>query len=142
MSKFNFKNIDSQKRNREIEGTTGAELGLAGGVTLQVLAATDANPRWKQFGDDYLAEVRRLVRAKASDERVKAFQADQFAKLFVIGWDVLNADDDSPIPLTYEACVAYLMESDDAIPAIQAMVFENQNFRGARIEAVVNQTGE
>lgn len=136
MSSFKFKNIDKQKRNRDIEGVVGTELGLAGGVTLQVLAATDANPRWKQFGQDYLDEVKRLIRAKASDERVKAFQADQFARIFVIGWDVLDAEDDSPIPLTYEACVAYLMESDDAIPAIQATVFDNQNFRGARIEAI------
>ena len=140
MAKFKFKNINLQKRNREIEGITGGELGLAGGITLWVLAATDANPRWKQFGDNYTAEVRRLLRAKASDERVKAFQADQFAKIFVIRWEgVLDEDNnDAPIPLNTETCVDFLLESDDAIPAIQAMVFENQNFRGARIEAIVN----
>ena len=136
--KFRFKGVDQQKRNRELEGVIGAELGLAGGITLRVLAATDANPRWKQFGQTYRDEVGRLIRAKASDERVKAFQAEHFARLFVIGWDVLNEDDDRPIPLTHEACVDFLLESDDAIPAIQATVFENQNFRGARIEAIVN----
>lgn len=142
MAKFKFKNIDQQKRNREIEGVTGTELGLAGGITLMVLAATDANPRWKQFGQAYRDEVGRLIRAKASDERVKAFQADHFSRMFVIGWDVLDADSDRPIPLTHEACVEFLLESDDAIPAIQATVFENQNFRGARIEALVTKAGE
>lgn len=141
MAKFKFKNIDQQKRNREIEGVTGAELGLAGDITLMVLAATDANPRWKQFGETYANEIRRLVRAKASDGRVKAFQAKEFAKLFIIAWDVKDAETDQDIPLTPEACEAFLLESDDAIPAIQAMVFETQNFRGARIEAISEQLG-
>ena len=51
---YRFKNADRLKRNREIEGETGTEIGFPGGDTLWILAATDANTRWVRFGDDYI----------------------------------------------------------------------------------------
>ena len=135
---FKFKNIDALQRDTEIEGTTGTPLGLAGGITLNLLCASDANPRWKTGGEKFRAELRRLGRANASEDRVKKFLAEEFAKMFVIGWEgVLNADDDQPVPLTKESCVAFLLAADDAIPAIQEIVYDSKNFRGQRIEAIV-----
>lgn len=142
MANFRFKNIDKLKRNRDIEGITGTELGLGAGITLTVLCASDANPRWRQFGDDYTAEVRRLIKAKASEDRVKKFQAAEFARLFVIAWEGVVDADDNPIPMTLEACTAFLYEADDAIPAIQETVFETKFFRGQRVEAVATRVGE
>lgn len=135
---YNFKNADRLKRNRTIEGETGTEIGFPGGDVLWVLAATDANPRWVKFGDEYINGLRRLQRANASDERVKAYQAEWFTNLFVLRWDV-KAEGDEPVPFSRDACRAYLMETDDVIPAIQQTAFNNQNFRGDKIEVAVDE---
>jgi hypothetical protein len=73
---YKFKNAQRLKRDRCIEGETGTEIGFPGGDMLWILAATDANPRWVRFGDDYINGLRRLHRANASDERVKTWQAE------------------------------------------------------------------
>ncbi len=135
---YKFKNVDKLKRNREIEGGTGTELGFDGGDTIWVLAATDANPRWVKFGDDYINELRRLQRANASTERTKAFLAEWFTRLFVLRWEVKGVGDKS-VPFSQEACRAFLMETDDVIPAIQKTAFDNTAFRGAKIEVVVGE---
>lgn len=135
---YNFKNADRLKRNRTIEGETGTEIGFPGGDVLWVLAATDANLRWVKFGDEYINGLRRLQRANASDERVKAYQAEWFTNLFVLRWDV-KAEGDEPVPFSRDACRAYLMETDDVIPAIQQTAFNNQNFRGDKIEVAVDE---
>jgi hypothetical protein len=135
---FKFKNADKLKRNREIEGGTGAEMGFDGGDTIWILAATDANPRWVKFGDDYINELRRLQRANASAERTKAFLAEWYTRLFVLRWEV-KGEGDKPVPFSQEACRAFLMETDDVIPAIQKTAFDTQNFRGAKIEVVVGE---
>jgi hypothetical protein len=138
MSDFKFKNTARLTRDRKIEGETGTEVGLAGGDTLWLLAATDANPRWEKWGDDYLNELRRLTRANASTDRVKEFLAEWYTRMFVLRWSVAG-EDGQPVPFSTEACEAYLMQTDDVIPAIQRTVFETQNFRGARIEVVVGE---
>jgi hypothetical protein len=135
---YKFKNADRLKRNRAIEGETGTEIGFPGGDTLWILAATDANPRWLKFGDDYINGLRRLQRANASDERVKTYQAEWFTRIFVFQWDV-KGEDDAAVPFSQEACRSYLMETDDVIPAIQRTAFDNQNFRGAKVEVVVGE---
>jgi hypothetical protein len=135
---FKFRGIQKLQRNRDIE-RDGALLGI-GDVTLLVRAATDVNPAWRQFGDDFRAELRRLARANASEDRTKKFLAESFARMFVIGWPDPPIDDDSgqPVLFSTEACVAWLMQGDDQIPAIQGMVYDTQNFRGQRIEAIVD----
>lgn len=135
---FKFKNAGLLKRNRKIEGEEGTEIGFPGGDTLWVLAATDANPRWVRFGDEYINGLRRLQRANANDERVKAYQVEWFTNLFVLRWDV-KGDDDEPVPFSKEAVKAYLMETDDVVPAIQKTAFDSMNFRGDKVEVVVGE---
>jgi len=98
---FKFKNAGLLKRNRRVEGEEGTEIGFPGGDKLWILAATDANPRWVRFGDDYINGLRRLTRANANDERVKAYQVEWFANLFVLRWDVKGEDDES-VPFSKE----------------------------------------
>ena len=43
------------------------------------------------------------------------------------------------MPFSREACIEFLMQTDDASPLIQAMVYDTQYFRGDRIEGVVEQ---
>lgn len=135
---YRFKNADRLKRNRKIEGEEGTEIGFPGGDKLWILAATDANPRWVRFGDDYINGLRRLQRANANDDRVKAYQVEWFANLFVLRWEV-KGEDDEPVAFSKEALKAYLMETDDVVPAIQRTAFDNQNFRGDKIEVVVGE---
>lgn len=137
MSQFKFGNIDDLKRNRDIEGETGTEVALRGGIKLRLLCATDANPAWKQHGEAFRNELRRLARAGASDERVKKYLAHELTRLFVKGWEGVMDTEGNAIPWTKEACEAFLVEADDAIPAIQDIVYDTQNFRGQRIEAIV-----
>mgnify|MGYP000452750931 CR=1 FL=1 len=137
---FQFKNIDSLKRNREIEGTVGTTIGFkASGIALQVLAASDANPRWRELGDNYVNEYRRLQRANAPEERIKKFLAENLTRIFIIGWSGVLDVDGNEIPFTHEACVALLLEVDDIIPALLEVVSDNMKFRGARIEIISDQ---
>lgn len=135
---YRFKNADRLKRNRKIEGEEGTEVGFSGGDKLWILAATDANSRWVRFGDDYINGLRRLQRANASDERVKAYQVEWFTTLFVLRWDV-KGDDDQPVPFSKDAVKAYLMETDDVVPSIQKIAFDTMNFRGDKVEVVVGE---
>ena len=137
MSQFRFGNIEDLKRNRDIEGEAGTEVALRGGIKLRLLCASDANPRWKQYGEAFRAELRRLSRAGASDDRVKKYLAEQLTRIFVKDWEGVVDTDGHPIPFTKEASEAFLIEADDAIPAIQEIVYDTQNFRGQRIEAIV-----
>lgn len=137
MSEFTFKNIGRLQRDRTIEGETGTELAV-GDVTLRVLAGTDANPRYRQWGEDWRNELKRLSRANASEERVKKFQAEWFTRMFVLDWPKPPLDGDGhPVPFSKEACEAFLFQADDVIPAILDIVFETKMFRGARVEAIV-----
>lgn len=134
---FQFKNIDSLKRNREIEGVIGTTIGFrSSGIALQVLAASDANSRWREFGDNYLNEFRRLQRADAPQERINKFLAENLTRMFVIGWTGVFDQDGNEVPFGHEACVALLLETDDIIPALLEVVSDNMKYRGARIEIV------
>ena len=138
---FRFKNIKKSQRNREIEGVIGAPLGLPDGVKLQVLAMSDANPRWVQHGDEYSAGLNELTLAGASPKQMKAFFDEWHPRLFVIGWSNNPGPDDKDVPFSLAACQSYFRQSDDAYLAIIGMVRETKNFRGARVEAVRRSVG-
>lgn len=134
---YEFDNIGAMQRDRTIEGETGTELGLPGGITLTVLAASDANPRWRNRIEEIGAELNRLRNAKANPERQRKFLSRIYAETIVIGWDGVKAKG-VKIPFSVDACAAFLLAADDAYTAIDAVVYETKNFRGARIEAVVS----
>lgn len=140
MSQYQFDNIDDMKRNREIEGETGTELGLPGGITLIVLAATDGNPRWKAQSEKILAELNRLERARAPNEKVRAFLSRKFAEALVKDWRGITSSG-TPIPFSVEACTAFLLQADDAYAAVNQIVWDSKYFRGSRIEASVAEAG-
>ena len=59
----------------QMAGEMGTEIGLPGGITLTVLAASDANPRWEARREKTQIELRRLNNANASAQRKTAFLA-------------------------------------------------------------------
>ncbi len=132
-----FDNIEDMQRNREIEAE-GAELGLPGGRTLIVRAASDANPAWRAKGESIANELRRLRNARATPETTRAFLARTYARLLGRDWRGVTANG-VPIPYSPEAGEAFLLAADDAYAAVDAMVYETINFRGQRIEAIVDQ---
>lgn len=138
---YTFDNIEAMKRDREVEGEKGAELGLPGGITLIVLAATDANPRWRQRSAEITSELNRLRNALADSVRVRSYLARIYSQTLVIGWRGLKGNG-VEIPFSPEACAAFLLQADDAYVAVDNIVYDTKNFRGARIEAVVAQAGE
>lgn len=140
MSDFNFGKVDHLIRNLEIEGETGTELGLDGtDITLTVLAGTDANLRWKNGREKMRAELKRLENAKAGQDRIRAYLAGIYADVIVKDWRGVVDANDNPIPFSREACKAFLIKVDDAFAAIESVIFDTKNFRGARIEAVVTE---
>lgn len=140
MSEFVFDDIEGLQRNREIEGQTGTELGLPGGITLIVLAATDANPRWKARNEQVVAELNRLRNARVPPERTRKFLARVYAETLVKDWKGVKSKG-VEVPYSVEACAAFLMAADDAYTAVDAVVYETKNFRGSRIETVVGEAG-
>lgn len=140
-AEYQFDDIAPMKRDRDIEGETGTELGLPGGITLIVLAATDANPRWRNRADEITAELNRLRNARAPGERVRKYLAVIYSQCLVIGWRGVKSRG-AEIPFSSEACAAFLLQADDAYTALDNVVYDTKNFRGARIEAVVSQAGE
>lgn len=136
MSGYVFDNIEPMKRDRDIEGEKGTELGLPGGITLKVLAATDANPRWRNRGDEITAELNRLRNARAPNERVRKYLSTIYSQTLVIGWAGVKGNG-VEIPFSAEACAAFLLAADDAYTAVDNVVYDTKNFRGARIEAIV-----
>ena len=139
MSDFTFGNVDALKRNLELEGEKGTELGIGAGITLVVLAATDANPQWKARGEQIRAELNRLSNARADNKRVRAYLAGIYADTIVKGRRGVVDGDGNAIPFTREACKAFLLDVDDAYAAVDAIIYDTKNFRGARIEAVVEE---
>ena len=138
MPDFEFGNVDHLKRNLEIEGKTGTELGIDGGITLIVLAASDANPMWKAQRDKVRRTLASLTNARADDRRARDFLSSVYAETLVKDWRGVVDKDGNAIPYTREAGEAFLRQIDDAYAALEAVVYETKNFRGARIEAIVD----
>lgn len=141
MKEYVFDNIGPMQRDRKIEGETGTELGLPGGITLIVRAATDANPVWRNRSEEITAELNRLRNARATNDRVRTYLSRIYADCLVIGWSGVKSNG-VEIPYSPEACAAFLRQADDAYAAVDNVVYESKNFRGARIEAVVASAGE
>lgn len=135
---YSFDNIESLQRNREIEGEKGTELGLPGGITLTVLAASDANPRWRARADQIASELRRLSAARATPERQRNYLSRVYADCLVIGWSGVKSDG-IDVPFSPDACAAFLRQADDAFAAIDAVVYDTKMFRGERIAVAVDQ---
>ncbi len=136
---YEFDNIEELQRKPEIE-SEGTELGLAGGITLIVRAASDANPLWRAQSDKIAKEIRRLRNARATNARVKSFLAPKYAQLLVKDWRGVKSKG-IEIPYSAEACTAFLLAADDAYAAVDEIVWDTQNFRGERVEAIVERTG-
>jgi len=141
-SEFTFGNVEALKRNLEIEGEKGTELGIGAGITLIVLAASDANPQWKMRGEQITSELNRLRNARADNKRVRVYLAGIYAECIVKDWRGVVDGEGNSIPFTREACKAFLVEVDDAYAAVDAVVYDNKNFRASRIEVVVTGAGE
>lgn len=141
MKEYRFDNIGAMQRNRELEGEKGVELGLPGGITLTVLAATDANPKWRSRSEEITTEIRRLNNAKATNDRVRTYLSRVYAETLVVGWSGVRTEG-VEVPFSVEACTAFLRQADDAYAAVDNVVYDTRNFRGARIEAVVASAGE
>ena len=136
-SDYQFDNIAALQRDRAIEGETGTELGLDGGITLIVLAATDANPRWKAQSEAMTREIRRLSNAKASGDRSRKYLARKYAETLIKDWRGVTSGG-VEIPFSVDACAAFLVAADDAFTALEGIVYETKNFRGQRIEVLVD----
>lgn len=138
--KYVFDDIESLQRNRELEGETGVELGLPGDRTLIVLAASDANPRWRQRSEAFRNELNRLQNARAPADKVRAFLANTYATTLIKGWRGIKSNG-VDIPYSPEACTAFLLAADDAFAVIADFVYETKNFRASRVEAVIQSVG-
>lgn len=146
MTDYVFDDVEEMKRDLEVEGKTGTVVDFPDAPDgterwMRLLAATDANPRWKADQVKILAGWRRLVNAKAPAAKIRKYFAPIYARCLVIewgGWRIQGAE----IPLSVEACTALLLQADDAYDIIDDMVWKTQNFRGQRIEASVKKLGE
>lgn len=135
---YQFDGIETMQRNRDIEGKTGTELGLPGGIVLTVLAASDANPRWRNRSEEIGAELRRLANARATPVRQRQYLSRIYAECLVIDWRGVKSKG-IEIPYSVDACAAFLKAADDAFAAVDAVVYETKNFRGQRVNAVIEE---
>lgn len=135
---YEFDNIKTMQRDRDIEGEKGTELGLPGGITLTVLAASDANPRWRNRSEEIASELNRLRNARATNDRVRRYLSRIYAECLVIGWAGVKSQG-VDLPYSVEACTAFLRKADDAYAAVDNVVYDTKNYRGQRLEAVVEQ---
>jgi len=135
---YEFDGIEDLQRKRDIEAG-GTELGLDGGITLIVRAASDGNPLWRAQSDKIAKALRVMRTARATNEKLREFLVPKYAELLVKDWRGVKSKG-VEIPYSVEACVAFLKRADDAYDAIDAVVWDTKNFRGARIEAIVEHT--
>ncbi len=61
-----------------------------------------------------------------------------YAELLVKDWRGITGRG-VPIPYSVEAGKAFLLAADDAYAAVDAIVFDNKNFRAQRVEAIVDE---
>lgn len=138
--KYHFDDIDGLKRKPEIEGKTGTVIDLPGDRWIRVLAASDANPKWTAYRKAIAEGTRRLAGAEASDERYRRFIVPYYAEALCIDWGGFT-NQGAEIPFSVSACKALLMMADDVYAAVAATVYDTKNFRGARIQALVDEAG-
>ncbi len=139
-----FDDIEDLRRNREIEGDR-QHLGWPGDRWLQVLAATDANPRWRARQQKITAEINRLCNANAPRAKLRAYLAQQYAECLVIEWGGWKSNG-VEIPHSTEAATALLLVSaDDVFSVLDDGVLQHEELprrphrsRGGRSQ---NQSG-
>jgi hypothetical protein len=136
---YNFDNIEMMERKPEIEGTVGTVVDFPGERWMRLLAASDANPKWKAQSDQISIELRRLNNAMASNQRVRDYLSRKFAECCITEWGGWKIDG-VEIPLSVEASTALLRRAQDAYDIVYGVVWETKNFRGQRLEAVVEET--
>lgn len=136
---YQFDNIEELQRKRDIEAA-GTELGLPGDITLIVAAASDANPSWRTASPSIMKELRRLRNARANNETVRAYLAPMYARHLVKGWRGVKSKG-IDVPFSIEACTAFLLAADDAYAAVDQIVYDTQNFRSSRIDALIEHAG-
>jgi hypothetical protein len=134
---YEFDDIDDFKRSRDIE-EEGTIIGFAGERWIKVAAASDGNPAWRARSEKLTQELNRLRNAKAPNEKVRAFLAKAYAELLCRDWGGWKAGG-TDLPFSREACEALLIAADDVYAAIDQVVWDTKNFRGARIEVTVDQ---
>ena len=134
---YNFDDIDDLKRDRGIEDE-GTVVGFSGERWIKVAAASDANPLWRARSDKLLAELNRLRNAKAPPEKVRAFLAKSYAETLGRDWGGWKSGGVA-IPYSREAFEALLVSADDVYATIDAIVYDTKNYRGQRIEAVIEE---
>ncbi len=136
---YEFDNIDELQRKRDIEAE-GIELGLPGNITLIVRAASDANPAWRSASAAIGKELRRLKNARATNEDLRKYLCSQYARHLVNGWRGVKIKG-VEVPFSVEACTAFLLAADDAYTAVDQIVYDTENFRSARVGAIIEHVG-
>lgn len=134
-----FGRIAHLKRDRKLEGVTGVDIKIDEQTFLSVLAATDANAKWRDKAPKVVREIKRLENAGASREDLHARMCALYAETLVTGWRGVVDEHGKPVTFTVENCTAYLAEADDAFSAIERECYDTQNFRTARAEAIVDE---
>lgn len=132
---YEFDDVEDLQRNRKLE-EEGTVVGFPGGRWIKVAAASDANPLWRAQSEKIANELGRLRNARAGADRVRAFLSKKYAELLGRDWGGWTAKG-VELPYSKEAFEALLLKADDVYAAVDAIVFETKNYRGARIEAVV-----
>lgn len=134
---YRFDDIEDFQRQREIEDQ-GTVVNFPGDRWIRIAAASDGNAMWRTHSEKLLNELNRLRNAKAPAERVRAFLASKYAALCGRGWGGWKAAG-VEIPYSPAAFEALLLAADDVYATVDQIVWETKNFRGAKIEAVVEQ---
>jgi hypothetical protein len=136
-----FGRIDHLKRNRELEGVIGVDIKIDAQTFLTVLAATDANPKWRESAVKVVSEIKRMENAGKSREEMHMRMCRLFADALIIGWRGVVDVNDNPVDFSAANCAAYLFQADDAFTAVEKYSYDSQNFRAARAEAIVENVG-
>lgn len=141
MSDYSFDDIDDLQRKRDIEGKTGTPIYFPGERWIQVLAASDANPKWLARRKIIAEGTRRLANAEANDGRYRAFIVPHIAEALCIGWGGWKVNG-VEIEFSTEACKALLLKADDVYAAVTQVMYDDKKFRGDRIEVLTKEAGE
>jgi hypothetical protein len=144
-----FSNIAHLKRNREIEAETGIDVKIDNEIYLSTLAASDANPRWRDKAAKAHNELKRLANAGATPQQLQGRYAELYTDSLVTGWHGGYDDDGNKkpggprvagelVPFSRPACIAFLTQADDAIDALDKIVFDTKNFRAIKAGAIAD----
>lgn len=141
MNDYSFDDLSDLQRNREIEGKTGTPVYFPGDRWIQVLAASDANPKWMARRKIVEEGTRRLANAEANNRRYREFIVPHLAEALCIGWGGWKVNG-VEIEFSAEACKALLLKADDVYAAILQIVYDDKKFRGDRIEVLAAEAGK